>query len=260
MKPVKSKFIEIRKALDPLHIMVVHKNPGDPGKSTMHLSPDEEPDSQESQIIVIKKDGFSIISIETIFSLVRDEINSNMSKPIELSDKQSYLKEIFNFYSELEERIVEDEFGKLSTDIDKLVKNNLNLDLYEDEYEEFLKNLKYNLRSEIQFVYDQIQHLSKDSNNIPSTNQSSDSGIKWRKHKIDLIELIIALHETESIFNDNKPMNQIDMISVFSDIFRFDLSDYENDLSQAKIKRKKGKAPFLNKLKIAFENYCLKEG
>ena len=119
MKPIKSKFIEIKKVLGPIYITYLPISKDVSQQLGILI---EEPDLPKYQISIVKGTDFSPIVINSLFSSVRDEISSNLSKPIEINDKISYLEEILSFYSEVEERIVEDENGILTTDLDKFIK------------------------------------------------------------------------------------------------------------------------------------------
>lgn len=134
---------------------------------------------------------------------------------------------------------------------------------YETQSNSIRKILEF-IEIKLQIVKDEnVKHNSSNQIDRPfnedGPNLNDSYNLNWQRSKIDLIELIIALHETKSIYRNNEPINQIDLITEFSRIFKYDLLDYEKDLSQAKNKRKKAKAPFLEILKTAFENYCSKK-
>jgi hypothetical protein len=195
--------------------------------SQPQIASTEDPDLPKKQLSIIqRRDGsFFPVSIETMFSMVRDEITSNMSMPIVLSDKKDYLHEIFNFYSEVEERIVEDKSGILSTDWYKFMMATGNLDFYYDEYEELFKKLKDNLRNEIQFVDSQIQQLVMSfSSQMALTSKTLEKiDIRWKRDKGDLIELVKALCLLGAINNSTNNLTETEAYSVFGNLFGLEL-------------------------------------
>lgn len=230
MKPIKSKFIEIKKVLNPIYITYLPVRKDVSQQQGMLI---EKPDLPIYQISVIKGSDFSPISVDTMFSLVRDEISSNISKPMEFSVKQSYLEEILSFYSEVEERIVEDENGILTTDFYKFIKHSSQPELYFDEYVEFLKILKDNLRSEIQYVDNQIQQLEMKNTNPTSANRTSDADIIWKRKKNDLIELVRALKLVGAINNSTNDLTFDQAYKYFGDIFNLELKRPADQLRES---------------------------
>lgn len=63
---------------------------------------------EEIDSLINKFDGSTIFGLLDKFQLVREEITTNLTLPIELSVKEDYLKRILNYYSELELKLVED--------------------------------------------------------------------------------------------------------------------------------------------------------
>ncbi len=74
--------------------------------------------------------------------------------------------------------------------------------------------------------------------------------LKWTASKNALIELIYALHISNSI----KAKNTMEIVRVFETIFEIDLGDVHNAFHKMKY-REKGVTLFLNKLKQDLENH-----
>jgi hypothetical protein len=231
MKLIKSKFIEIGKVLKPIYLtyIPIRKNEGQ--KEGISFG---EPDLQTHQISIVKGSDFSPVLIDSLFALVREEISSNLSKPIEISSILSYLEEILSFYSDIEDRIVEDENGILTTDLHKFIKTSSQKELYFDEYEEFLKGLKKRLREEIQFVDGQIKHFELSIDKIlPSPNTIfKKNDLSWERGKVDLIELSRALSLCGAIKKSGKMLNLTDSYKLFGELFNIELKNPEDQLRE----------------------------
>lgn len=80
------------------------------------------------------------------------------------------------------------------------------------------------------------------------SKSSEKYSIKWMESKNALIELIYALHISNSI----KAKNIREVARVFEDIFDMDLGDIHNAFHKMKY-REKGVTLFLNKLKQDLE-------
>lgn len=78
----------------------------------------------------------------------------------------------------------------------------------------------------------------------------------WKATDTDLLELITALHKNESIQrNDGKNLTRKELIEYFQQIFGLEIKDAEGKLTRA-TNRKINMTPFLDNLKVAFENYA----
>ncbi len=74
--------------------------------------------------------------------------------------------------------------------------------------------------------------------------------LKWKASKNALIELIYALHISNSIAEKNIR----EIARIFENVFDIDLGDIHNAFHKMKY-REKGVALFLNKLKYDLENH-----
>ena len=94
--------------------------------------------------------------------IVREEIITNLSMPIEQEIKKAYLKEVINLYKDLESKIVEDDKGSLSTDFIEFENVSLNeMDkMHQDHYNAFLNSFKASLRNEVIFVASQLNMIN----------------------------------------------------------------------------------------------------
>ena len=90
--------------------------------------------------------------------------------------------------------------------------------------------------------------------NQPS-NTSSKTLYAWNTSDTDLLELSTALYRTASVIrNDGKKMTQKELKEAFEKMFGKEIKDAKAKLSNA-VQRKKRSAPFLEKLRNAFEDY-----
>jgi hypothetical protein len=257
MKPRKSKFTEIKGLLNPMRITYYPFYKDIPHQNTDQIV---DTDSGKYLLCIVKRfEGvFYPIPIDDMFSRVRDEVISNISMPIEKDEKILYLNEIIDFYSEVDDNIVEDNEGQLSSNIHLFIKHHSQMELYPDEYTELLDKLKNGIRNEISFLDNQNQQLIKNYNYSRVVNEIPYN-LKWDKNKVDLVELFAALVESESILKDNLPVTKEFMAEFLSKIFtNIDLADFAKDLDQAK-KRKKNKTPYLNFLAKRFVEFANKK-
>jgi hypothetical protein len=113
----------------------------------------------------------------------------------------------------------------------------------------------------IEILQNRIVWISKlDDNyfNAESQSKKVSSNLSWKKSDTDLLELIVALNESGSIFSNNSAMTRKQTIELFEDLFGITIKDPESKLSRA-TERKKDPAPYLSSLKQTFENYSKKK-
>lgn len=91
---------------------------------------------------------------------------------------------------------------------------------------------------------------------IPPQIEKEMPKMKWHGTDTDLLELIVALLETESLRNmDDRKLSRKEAVKLFEEIFSFQIKDPESKLSRA-TERKMNYSPFLTALKEAFDKYC----
>jgi hypothetical protein len=82
---------------------------------------------------------------------------------------------------------------------------------------------------------------------------------EWKASGTDLLELVAALHKSECIQRkDGKPLTRKEVIDYFQQLFGVEIKDPEGKLNRA-TNRKTNTTPFLDSLKVAFENYGLEK-
>jgi len=91
---------------------------------------------------------------------------------------------------------------------------------------------------------------SNPDNNISSNN------ITWSKSDTDLLELVVALHETGAIQNPSKDLSQKEAIAFFSEIFNKEIKDPHKKLNSARLRYKDN---FIEKLSDVLEEYYKKQ-
>lgn len=254
MQPIKAKYLETKKALTNIEISI---GPVSMDVSQMFDPPMPEICIQEVQSLVFKNNGISVFRLSDIFSPMREEVLSNLSIPISISEKESYLIEILNFYSNLEERIVEDEFGILSTDIFKVEDSQdvKMLEIHQNEYKEFLSLMKDSLRREIVYITNQVNLLGMKNTNPQLTNPLKDSNIIWKRDKGDLIELVKALCLIGAINNSTNNLSETEAYKVFGNLLGIELKR-PSDIIKNKSKYHE-KEYFLEELHAKFQEHLL---
>jgi hypothetical protein len=145
-------------------------------------------------IIESKEGEFVKIPIETLLYQVRCEIDLNLSLPIEPHEKQKYLQEVLKLYSEIDDKIIEDDNGILSFDSFRFIKYSNQSEVYFDDLERFLSELKNKIRKEIKFLTKRMNKLSdkilksKDAQKLTEfdTEKSKKKARIFPKHSFEL--------------------------------------------------------------------------
>lgn len=222
MKPIEAQFKRIKKTFESIEITT---GPVSMDVSQMHDPPMPDIFIQEIQSLVLKSSRNSIFTLPDFFTQLRDEIKSNLSMPISTLENVSYLRKILNFYSDMEEKIVENESGDLSTDLVKFLDTPLDkmLEYHQNEYKGFLSRLKEELRNELLYISAQIQNLEMKKTNLSSSKISSVTKMVWKRDKNDLIELVRALKLIGAINNSTNDIEFTEAYMFFGDIFNIEL-------------------------------------
>ena len=97
----------------------------------------------------------------------------------------------------------------------------------------------------------EIDKLEENGNYFASQLMQKHSRITWTSQKVNLIELIYALHSTDVINNGSVDIK--DIARVVERIFKIDLGDYYRAFLEIRM-RKKGRTKFLDMLKENLEN------
>jgi len=106
--------------------------------------------------------------------------------------------------------------------------------------------------------YEKMEELEKA---IPNQTENirfekiEPASYSWKSSGTDLLELVVALHKNDTIQRkDGKPLSRKELIDFFQQLFGLEIKDVEGKLSRA-TSRKMNMTPFLDNLKVAFENY-----
>ena len=118
----------------------------------------------------------------------------------------------------------------------------------------FLKQQKQIIETLISWINGIIQLTAESTNINISESTTMKTGLQWKKSDTDLLELIVALNESGSIFCNNSAMSRKQTIEYFENLFEITIKDPESKLSRA-TERKKDPAPYLTFLRQTFENY-----
>jgi len=102
----------------------------------------------------------------------------------------------------------------------------------------------------IVYLKREIDKLEINSNGSNSQTPQKQSNITWTSQKVNLIELIYALHSTDVIKNGTVDIKDIGRVA--ERIFKIDLGDYYRAFLEIRM-RKKGRTKFLDSLKEHLE-------
>lgn len=122
----------------------------------------------------------------------------------------------------------------------------------DDDYLEFSKKSIINNRilPLIEFIIHEIELCFEDS----PISVDDKSSIKWKGNQTELIELIKALIENESIIGKQK-----DIINSFSKFLNFPINNPDKLITDIKNRSNGNETLFINKLKTTLFNYLTKE-
>jgi hypothetical protein len=160
----------------------------------------------------------------------------------ELKKSIDYLKENQNFYQYLSS-------GDTSLDHKLFTRNQPDLNLWFDSnYHSF--DLSFttpadNLVAKLYAKEQIIEQLKKEIAKLKNGKSSTSLNYKWTENKIDLVELIYAIHTKASINSGNIELSEI--ASIFSQIFNEDLGNIYR--IYAEIKNRKNPTRYLDQLK-----------
>jgi hypothetical protein len=117
----------------------------------------------------------------------------------------------------------------------------------------FLKQQKQFIDKALILIDDFTEMIKVESMTSQSKMVGLQNTLQWKKSDTDLLELIVALNESGSIFSNNTAMTRKQTIEFFEILFGKSLKDAESKLSRAT--ERKDKSPYLSFLKQTFENY-----
>ena len=107
----------------------------------------------------------------------------------------------------------------------------------------------------LRIIKTRIIIIEKTDDYVKEINSLSPlSLVQWKKSDTDLLELIVALNESGSIFCNNSAMSRKQTIEFFENLFGISIKDSESKLSRA-TERKKDPAPYITFLRQTFINY-----
>jgi hypothetical protein len=122
----------------------------------------------------------------------------------------------------------------------------------------FLQQQKQIIENLLSWLVGRIQIVSESSGISFNNTKAINTSIQWKRSDTDLLELIVALNESGSIYCNNSAMSRKQTIEFFENLFSLTIKDPESKLSRA-TERKKDPAPYLTFLKQTFDNYSKKK-
>lgn len=201
--------------------------------------------------------GFNRLSLSDYYDKYSD-LEKSLLEEMELNFKitKDY-NEVISLYDELCNWL-NDRAGR--------IQYNQERDLFESDFVHYNDNFckisfKHIYEKDIKYFYKELKNRLMQTYSIVNEEipkPKFETVLKWEKDKVDLIELMAALVESNSISKDNVPVSKEYMAEFFSKVFiNIDLTNFAKDLSQAK-KRKLDKSPYLKLLVKTFEDFANK--
>jgi hypothetical protein len=206
--------------------------------------------------------------LESLRGKVFEEIDNNINLRIGKWDIIDYLanlefdlKEIRNKIENIYVEEVEDYIFKNSNIKVNIIGNLIRnfeieeMDIILSQYWEIqITEIEYLLRVIItrKNIIEKTDDYVKQINSLPPI-----SILQWKRSDTDLLELIVALNKSGSIYSNNSPMTRKQTIEFFETLFAYPIKDAESKLSRAT--ERKDPTPYLSFLKQTFENYVRKK-
>ncbi len=173
-------------------------------------------------------------------------------KTMEQKLKKSLQEEPFyNYYLSENHQWDAKYFVRYQVDIatEILPENRLNFDTDFSTYYDFLVAQILCKKQLNEYLTNRIEEIENNAGGI-------NTNLEWTATKNDLIELVYALQQVKAISSGKMSINKI--VAVFSKIFNIELKDTHHAFHRMKT-RGKSRTTFLDKLKIALEEYMDKE-
>jgi hypothetical protein len=120
---------------------------------------------------------------------------------------------------------------------------------FQNYYASTIRNFLMELKKRLMLTYKCV--IEK----LPSN--TFEPNLRWEKHDVDLMELIVALKESNSIKIKEGKNNRTDIVNQFEHFFDFKLKDAESKLSRATDRQ--NTSPFLKMLQDSFIAYSRKK-
>lgn len=195
--------------------------------------PDLHPTYKQLPVLVTAYDGRPLAKFKEIFTIVREEIDQNISLIRNDNELVLYLRGILEFYQTIDNQIKEDDGVKLACQAFKL-KNIAKNTFYSTEYptyQEFLRETKLVIRNEYQYIMGKHDKLvSKHEKSIGE--QLKGSELTWTKNINDLVELVRALKLSGSINNSSNNLTFDEAYRYFGNLFGIEIKRPEDQLRQ----------------------------
>jgi len=160
-----------------------------------------------------------------LFNLFENEIAENLSLPLDITKRKSYINKTVESLKSIDEKIVQIKSFWQSKDITykDCSKNSFNLDEFERLSKYFLE-IKHELRRIINRLSSELINLA--NNKGPFSNFE----LEWTRDKTDLIELAKALSLCNAIRKSGEALNYADTYELFGSIFNMELKNPEDQL------------------------------
>lgn len=172
-------------------------------------------------------------------------------RQIHLWEKSLQEEPFYNYYLSENHQWDAKYFVRYQVDIatEILPENRLNFDTDFSTYYDFLVAQILCKKQLNEYLTNRIEEIENNARGI-------NTNLEWTATKNDLIELIYALQQVKVISSGKMSINKI--VAVFSKIFNIELKDTHHAFHRMKT-RGKSRTTFLDKLKIALEEYMDKE-
>lgn len=120
---------------------------------------------------------------------------------------------------------------------------------------EFLSQQKEYLQKTLDLLKQHIDNISEHNHLEHNSTVELSPDIEWKRSSTDLLELIVALQETNSLVYKRGSNSRKRLVETFEKLFSLEIKNAESMLTRA-TERKKDSSPYLTELQLSFDNYC----
>ena len=134
-----------------------------------------------------------------------------------------------------------------------LLLNDSHIDLAISPYLNYQNNA---VKRIIKYIKPRLKVIKKAKDYVVINQSNYIPKLHWNKSDTDLLELIVALHESGAIQNSSKDLSQKEAIEFFSEVFQKDIKDPYKKLNSARLRYKDN---FIEKLSDVLGEYYKKQ-